>query len=463
MATHYDPNSPQYISALRKFLSEVPRTESFQESLRLTSQAFNAYDPRENLALDVSSDDALYFGEANLVSIFGQSFRESLSCLRFNLDPGPRESFTDAVQLPRDLRNRVDRFAVVGFDKDTHSTKTVREYPRKVILRIAFSDQMDFRGRPLEGCERACESVRVRGGLMNRRQAMLLAQHLNGFRRNPSRHQVLTWKVIRGPEPRSSARAWLDGMGGEGFFMRRLLGDVPNWGIDDRTFSRLAIFDAEAANSWHAEQVFAYRRPRHVLPVRFEVSFVHKERPRGVPEGARLTVYRDSSCAESYAMATAYVQAGFIDDNDAIPARGPYFRQAEETGRMGLWPYDDDADGIPRAYSIGDGGPFVYATSLTAQEAREVMLHLRRLGRKEIRVRALGIHGHFAQGWHGTSAYLNRQVSCGGALGFEGAGEVQFAATAHAQLPDKHDRNWPLWAIEYCEDERARQDATSAP
>lgn len=458
METYFQPNSPQYLDALRAFLRDVPTSPGFAEGVHLIAQAFHRYDLKENLALGINSNDVLFFGEQSITSIFGEDYRQSLSSRKFNLEPEPREEWDGAPQVPRDLRNRVDQFVVVGFAEARTAHPREKKVPKKIIFRAGVVEQEDSADRPIQGREKAAESVRVRGGQMNRRQALLLTHHLNSFHRNPRRHQPLAWRAVKGPAPNTSSREWLDELGGKGLFLRRLLGEIPDWGLGEHTLSEMAVYDSEPAASWHGEQVFAYRRPRYVLPIRFQVCFVHRDRPRGVPDETQFWVRRGSPCAAAHAMASAYLQAGFIDDG-ATDVLNSCLSDPFDPRTCDLWARDPSEDGAPEPIEQENQSPLAYAAGLTMREAVDVVRYLRRAGLKDVEVHAMGVGGRYLQRGFGTWDYSwTKTLLCGATLDVLGSDGLKFVGEASFELLGRYVpyEEWPQWAKEYAEDDKAR-------
>lgn len=379
---------PTRLDTLRDFLRNVPSPTSFHESVELLAKAF-APGVADNPAAGIEGNDEAFYGVKALTELYGRDYADVLANRSFRF-PMTDHQGGDGEE-PTDLRNLVDRFAVVAYEQ---TARGVAKVPAKVVLRVGLEEEVSTVLQPPKKGAKAFELVRVRAGLMNRRQALLLANHLNRFKRSPSRNLPLTWRAVRGPDVADSARHWLDALGGGDLLFRRLGGSIPTWGLKEATRDCLAVYNCESAATWHDKQVFAYARPRMVLPTRYHVSYLPAVPPGSLPDGHALQVRRTELCPQAFAMAKAYLEAGFINDSGMTAT----------VDASTLW--GDDWD-LPRVYSSDVAPAYSYSTGLELGEALAVVRYLRSTGNgRRVRIHVLGLGGAFGEGASGTREWM---------------------------------------------------------
>lgn len=373
------------IDHLRNLLRDVPLTASFSQSIELLEDAFD-YSDRDPTAPPWyrfrSGDDATFFGEQTLRALLGKDFREDMPARYYwsgSLDPDD----------PRALRPHVQRYVVVGYRPEGGGA-CVLFHSGNVI----FFD--DAAGPPTESVA-ALELVRVRSGLMNRRQAHLLANHLNRFRRNRHHGEVLNWVVKRGPDADSSAREWLDAVMGDCQYLRQTVGELPTWGLGANAAGHLVMYVVQPRMVAHRSQVFTYGAAQYLLPPRFAVRVVEKAPQGDVPVGQSWDATRTSECDEAKRVADVCEWNGLID--------GTYSNQGASPKDM--WGIDDNNSAPGGDDGISPPAAEVYATSFSRQEVTRVMRALRKGGYYNIRAERIGADGTYVR-WEAGMQYFRR-------------------------------------------------------
>ena len=387
------------IDQLRSQLRDVPLTTSFSRSVELLEDAFD-YTGSSASALAWNSyrygDDAAFFGERTLESLFEPSFQVRMGS-RLEWQMGEI-----ACESHHNLRTHIQGYVVVGYRSDKGSSRAAC-----VLFHSGSIGLYDGADGPPTDKVGALELVRVRFGLMNRRQAHLLANHLNRFRRNRHHGEALTWVVKRGPEADASARAWLDAVAGESQYMQHTAGELPSWGLGTNTAHGLAIYTLESRVAAHPDQVFSYGRARCLLPPRFLIYAGQRNGDSDLPTGETWNAVRATECADARGNA------------ERVGLGGDSFEHAD-TRPEDMWGQDESAP-------PGDGpgytpGPVeVYATSFGRKEAPQVMRALRKSGYRGIVASLVGVGGSYVR-WESGNPYfrrdevhLERELKVGGA------------------------------------------------
>lgn len=398
---------------LRTLLRDVPQNAGFTESIRLLEDAFD-YAPRDESrpiwwALRCGPD-VPFFGKHTLRALLGKDYLEELV---------EREYFCsdDGVSaLTPNLRLAVQRFVVLGL-REGHKRNEVA-----CVLfhagEVSFTEGAE--GPPPEQVS-SMDLVRVRAGLMNRRQAYLLASHLNRFRRSKRHGEQLTWVVVRGPVPDSSARRWLDEVGGKGLWLSTVAGESPEfgWGWGPNATRAVAVYITSKGGLAARHQVFADKPAHYILPPRWEVSAKEKTRSRGIPEDAVWKVTRNDLCPDAYAIANVCELAGLITGFGTHEGFDP----GGVWGRCMLLGGNDFPE-------YGLGAAEVYATSFSRQETGQVMRGLRAAGYQDIRAFRVGAAGHFGRQEYDNPYLFDRETHVHRELAIAGA--PSFTAYLHA-------------------------------
>ena len=406
------------LAQLRALLRDVPTPDRFNESVRLLEEAFDyTYSPRTSpppWKRFRRGADVAFFGERTLRDLFGDHYRNLLA---------DRRDFHDGDHDWSQLRAEFQRYAVVG------RRATVRGDTQTECV-IFHSGRVSFQSGgacPPVGKLRSIELMRVRAGLMNRRQAYLLANHLNRFRRN--RHHSdpgLTWSVVRGPAPGSSSRVWFDAVAGKGQTLHRTAGSLPTWGLGTSACEALALHFVKPILNRAPEQVFVYGAPRYLLPQRFTIRAVLITRPYGFPENQEWLVERQNEDASARAISMVCEQGGllnedaFADCDRAEDFWGPY--------QYGS-PIDDSVRLSPAA---------VYATAFSREEAIRVMRCLRTDGYRDIRACGVGTSGDLVRFTCGMSYFARYELYASHTFPAPDEPALEVKLSASAFLQDKH-------------------------
>lgn len=372
---------------LQALLNDAPSSSSFTQSVELLEDAFDYTrrkdDNRPRWGHYRSGEDVEFFGERTLRALLGDDFRDELDDRRDYWDDtatgGPRSR----------VRLELQRYAVIG-RRGGH--------PGAPACVLFHSGQVSFSAGlgPPDEKVRPFELVRIRAGLMNRRQALLLANHLNRFRRSGHHGEPLAWSIVRGPGPDSSARLWFDGVAGKGLHLRHTVGDLPSWGLRQWAAHAVEMYVVEPRRPAHREQVFTYGTARYLPPLRFAISAVEKMRSHGVPKDKQWSVTRATECEEAYSVAEACEQAGLIGNDDEYVLNLGDFWGPKQDGN----PWDGPA------YTPSPA--VVYATSFSRDEALRVMRTLRASGYRSVGVRRVGADGNYCR-WETGNPYFAKQ------------------------------------------------------
>lgn len=368
---------------LRSQLRDVPMTSSFSRSVELLEDAFDYSQKADNSSSweDFrSGDDAAFFGEQTLRSLLGREFHgqmESRLGWQGSDDQGRPSSA---------LRKHIQLYVVIGYRGDERAARAA------CVLfhsgNVSLYDGAD--GAPTDKLG-PLEMVRVRFGLMNRRQAHLLANHLNRFRRNQHHGEALSWVVKRGPAADTSARAWLDVVAGERQYLQHTVGQLPSWGLGSNAARGLAMYALEPKVLAHPDQVFSYGRARCLLPSRYAIYASAEAGDSGIPEGEVWSVVRNTECSEARRTAE---KAGII---------GRYFdfkyvEPEEKWGADDQLPPEDGPGYTPEPAEV-------YATSFSREEALRAMRVLRKNGYRSISAARVGADGSYVR-WESGNPYF---------------------------------------------------------
>jgi len=226
------------------------------------------------LAYISEGDDLDFYGTVTLHAAFGSSLDIEYPEVA-HLRPRGEEWMAG-------LRRRAYRYAVVAYESHTlHQRRT----ERAVSIALRHTPRLLYRESTglLDGC---VETLKLRDGLMNKRQAKLLAEHLNSTQGRPSHRVNSAWRVVEGPKPDGDARVWLDGLGAVGRHLRRESGETAAWGLGDAATRGIATFQIENSDARSSRSAFSAMPPRIALPPRFLLDCVS-------PEGATCFMAAD--------------------------------------------------------------------------------------------------------------------------------------------------------------------------
>jgi hypothetical protein len=220
-------------------------------------------------------------------------------------------------------------------------------------------------------------TLRLRSALMNRLQAELLADHLNRFA--PSGGRATTWKVVEGPAPDTSARAWLDATQPYASLLRQESGEAQAWDLGPIATDGIATYRLENEPSQASRQVFAMEPPRVILPPRFLLEGCLSLDDEVPPGTVGMAVRRLVPCQEA----------------KSLCARIGY-RNLKAPGH--------DAYRVARSHAISDFLSYqpplkspaqTYPYALTGQEAEAAAAHLADIGWGEFNPRRVGEGGDY--------------------------------------------------------------------
>lgn len=371
------------LDQLRSQLRDVPLTTSFSRSVELLEEAFD-YSRRAWDALRWENyrfgDDAAFFGEQTLRDLLGQEFREQMTS-RSDWSRGEV-----SIEPHHDLRKHIQRYVVVGYRGADRAARAAR-----ILFHSGNVSLYDGADGPPTDKLRPLELMRVRFGLMNRRQAYLLANHLNRFRRNQHHGEVLNWAVKRGPAADTSARAWLDVVAGERQYLQHTVGELPSWGLGSNAARGLAMYTLEARAVACRDQVFAYGFGRCLLPPRYAIYAALEAGDRGILEGEVWSVVRKTECNEARRTAE---KAGLI----GRPFDFKYVEPEDMWGAADRLPPEDGPGYTPEPAEV-------YATSFSREEALRTMRVLRKNGYRSISAARVGADGSYVR-WESGNPYF---------------------------------------------------------
>lgn len=271
------------------------------------------------------------------------------------------------------LRRRAYRYAVIEYEKRTAYQKTT-EHPVSIALRL--TPRLLY-GEATQTLDSAVETLKLRDGLMNKRQATLLAEHLNS-KLGPDRYD--TWRVVEGPESDGNARKWLDALGSTYQLMRRESGETAAWELGGAATRGIATFRVEQSPTLSSHQVFSSLPPRVVLPPRYLLACVSLEdetrylAPDQYSWVGMRRLHPSVAATELFQLVTA---------SNLLPAK-PEAHHWEHSLRGFFYdqppPHDDCSE---------------YAHGFTAEEAVEVQDILKRNGYGDFEPARIGGDGNF--------------------------------------------------------------------
>jgi hypothetical protein len=376
------------LDQLRSQLRDVPLTSSFFRSVELLEDAFDysqRADGRSSWGDYRFGDDAAFFGEQTLRSLLGREFREQMA------SRSDWQSSNGQGEPNHTLRKHIQRYVVVGYRDADRAARAA------CVLfhggNISLYDGAD--GAPTVSVA-ALELVRVRLGLMNRRQAHLLVNHLNRFRRNQHHGEALSWVVKRGPAADTSARAWLNLVAGERQYLQHTVGELPSWGLGANAARGLAMYALEPKAVAHPDQVFSYGRARCLLPSRYAIYAANQAGDIDTPDGAVWCVVRKTECSEARRTAE---KAGLI----VRPFDFKYVEPEDMWGADDLLPPGDGPGYSPEPAEV-------YATSFSREEALRAMRVLRKNGYRSISAARVGADGSYVRWESGNSYFYHDEV-----------------------------------------------------
>ena len=352
------------LARLRDFVANVPEPTCFQESVRLLEEAFDySGEPADGIPWgDLrQGQDIAFFGEKTLSTLFPEGF------------PSSRELFEQVPwsvtkRFGQGLRCELQRYLVVGIH--THSFG-VR--PQTVVMHGAHAVPFHESEWPGYARVEALELMRLRAGLMNRRQASLLANHLNRFGGRAHRMRGLNWQVVIGPEPDSSARSWLYGIARYDR-LRHCVGEMLAWRLPGGVTDQLMTYDVDVEWGGHAS-TFTYRGYRAALPPRYDVM-------AQTADGSAWQASRSAVCQDAYSFARIH------EDGGSVVRVGANFSE----DICELWGYDQ-VEALPKSWGEAHCPARVYATAFSQSEAIQVMKELRLRGYRQIKAMPVGIDG----------------------------------------------------------------------
>ncbi|WP_157615525.1 hypothetical protein [Rhizobacter sp. Root404] len=277
---------------LRADLTDIPRNADRAASLQELERAFSSTGALATL----TNGDALdFYGEATLTAVFGAH----LDC---PYTSRPLNASRTTPPKHTGLRRRAYRYVVVGeLSRDDLRAPAGRA---SVLLLGLSAKSLAFEGKSPVSAN-SLTMLRLRSGLMNRRQASLLAWHLNDFRESSNWDGSMMWRVVEGPEPDTSARGWLDSIADPAHFLRREIGEVATWGLGSRATSGIATYRLEHGQRASVDQVFASESPRLILPPRFQLIGDVDDDCQFNDGTWGIVVQRRESCETASALATA--------------------------------------------------------------------------------------------------------------------------------------------------------------
>jgi hypothetical protein len=357
-------DQPAFIARLRTELAVPSGLDRLQSQAALE----HAFDPQSGSALQdlCHSDNLDFFGPLTLKYALGQDM----------LLPGRMPSgFLPfrGREWAAGLRRRAYRYVVLGV-----------EAPKTCGTRQRYGATMLLRMTPRLLCEEAqgagndvLATLRLRSALMNRLQAELLADHLNRFA--PSGGRAIAWKVVEGPAPDTSARAWLDATQPYPSLLRQESGEVQAWDLGRIATDGIATYRLENEPSQSSRQVFAMEPPRVILPPRFLLEGCLSLDDEVPPGTAGMAVRRLVPCQEAQSLCA---RIGYR--NLKAPAH--------------------DAYRVTRSRAISDFLSYrpclkspteTYPYAFTRQEAEAAAAHLADIGWGEFTPRRVGEGGDF--------------------------------------------------------------------
>jgi hypothetical protein len=301
-----------------------------------------------------------YFGPITLRKAFGGEIER--------YGPGPNRFHAQDWKVG--LRRRAYRYAVVGFKSRAERDEVAH---RAVALALRLNPQILF-GEATDLLDPSVENMKLRAGLLNKVQSHLLADQLNQRQNN-----VLSWRVVDGPAPDSSARVWLDALSPVAPLLRRESGETGAWGLGTVAQHEIAVFRLENGLMLSPSQVFSVQSPRVVPPPRFQLECRDFPANAYMPYGScGLAAQRAEESEEARRLCTLITHINLVAGKhwDDLPPRTGFVE--------GVKGFIDDAK------VDADYGAFAYSNAFDQQEAEIAVRHLRALGYGEFVPQRLG-------------------------------------------------------------------------
>jgi hypothetical protein len=386
----------QNLDELRNLLMQVPVATGFQDSIRLLEEAFADYgDP---LRVFDGGDQADFHGRWLLTKLFGKD----LSCV------GERErGQLSPWSLPTGARRRVKKWVVVGYGASQTDGQDIPT-AQLVLLHGSASEALRCEDRVSADLLPFAEQLVLRESLMNRRQAVLLAAHLNRFRRSGRHVERLKWRVVAGPDRGIPPRVWLNKFLPDSQCLRRWRGELELAGLGTQTCSSISVFRPSSGARLHDGQVFSVEGPQIRLPPRFVVEATAPQGIPELPEQCSLTFRRDAMCEQAYSLAVGAELGGALRGSTftrAVVGRPFDAKDSSDSAlreiAMRLW--GDVEDGAPQGYEVpGEGPAAVYAKGLSKAEAVVALRYLRSKGYRKVTTVQCGEDGFYGGlgGWN---------------------------------------------------------------
>lgn len=364
---------------LRDLVTKIPRASTYSHSVQMLEEAFDYSFSRAGVPWDRlrRGCDIEFFGNQTLESLFGDEYDSLLRERRLFLD-GPWRYEADVWS---NYRLEFQQYAVVG-----RRATPAGEEAACLILHRGPIPALDGMERPPEGSLGAAALLRIRAGLMNHRQAHLLASHLNRFRNNDHHREKLTWSVVQGPGPDANARRWADGVIGRRSLLRVWSGAENSWGLGEQATCKLSAYLVDCC-ARQTHRVISYGSPQVLLPPRYEVVAEFNRSSGQIPKGFAILASRLEPCKDAGAMAQVLERTGQIHG-----AGQPWDPEIGD-----VW--GEVQDGVPGscelAYMQSPAG--VYSSSLSREEAIATMKRLRVFGFWRVGARRVGVGGSYVR------------------------------------------------------------------
>lgn len=420
------------LDTYRALLRDIPTNPGFTDSVRLGDEAFGRGSGNPLSVFFDGGDDIDFYGRTTLSNLFGENFVQVLS-KRERFSAGPLRV------LPGGLRRKVHQFAVVGFRP---SAKGDVAHAHAVIFRRVPALAALHHPEPSHCCSPEAESIRLRSGLMNRRQAHLMANHLNRYRRSSHFDEALNWRVVVGPAPDASAREWLNRYPASGLFLREQHGALADRGFGRKTMESICIYGLETAQVWDREQVFSRDVPRPIPPSRYEILGSPVPGTQGLAPEFRFVATRQELDPHAAELAAAIRAVG------CLPGESDYV--ASDDALAAIWGGEpEEDDGAPPDGPRSADPVSVYALSLSRSEAVSAMRILRSMGYRDLQLRKVGRDGEYVRDDEGHPHFWNQQVTVNAVFPLAGQGGTHLLLRGQQWVPERHDpiECWPEWAL----------------
>lgn len=253
----------------------------------------------------LEGDDKDYFGE--------QAFNLASTGLHYRVTASHRPGFVSGVAKDWlvGLRMQAYTYAVVGY---VHFVNRQQPQKRAVQLVLRMTPRLLY-GEATGVLSGMLETLKVRAGLMNKRQARLLADHLNGLEKSKEDSLAFTWEVTSGPTREDSVRRWLDCLQPQGPLLRRELGEAAAWGLGPTASASLATYRLENGTTVNSDQAFSSEPPRIVLPPRFLLECFPPEEYDPNPCTSGIAAHRHAPCQQSAQLFTFLPDSRLRDED----------------------------------------------------------------------------------------------------------------------------------------------------